>query len=139
MHELQATRGMLDVALAAAADAGASGVVAIDVVIGDMTSMVDDSVQFYFDVLSRDTAAAGARLRFRREPALGRCGACEHEFEARPPLARACPLCGSLDLVVTGGQAFYVESIEVADEGARSDGYPEGERPGGESEQGALP
>jgi hydrogenase nickel incorporation protein HypA/HybF len=139
MHELQATRGMLDVALAAAADAGAGGVVAIDVVIGAMTSMVDDSVQFYFDVLSRDTAAAGALLRFRREPARGRCGACDHGFEARPPLARTCPRCGSLDLEVTGGQEFYVESIEVADEGARSDGHPEGERPGGEREQGAVP
>ncbi len=130
MHELPATKGILDVALEAAARAGSPPILAIDIVVGELTSIVDDSVQFYFDMLSRDTLAAGARLRFRREPALGRCDECRHAFEVRPPLTRSCPGCGALGLSVTGGQEFYVESIEVADEGARGNGDPEGERPG---------
>ena len=113
MHELPATQGLLDVALDAARGVEAAAITAIDVVVGDLTSIVDDSVQFYFDILSRGTPARGAELRFRREPAEGRCLACGHEFQARPPLIRTCPECESLALRVTGGREFYVASIEV--------------------------
>jgi hydrogenase nickel incorporation protein HypA/HybF len=126
MHELTATRGLLDVALDAARGAGAGRITAIDVVVGDLTSIVDDSVQFYFDLLSRDTVAAGADLRFSRRAAEAVCEECEHRFPVTPPLPRSCPSCGSLRLAVAGGQEFYVESIEVDDEGSRSGGHPEG-------------
>jgi hydrogenase nickel incorporation protein HypA/HybF len=113
VHELAATRGILDVALEAARDAGADRVLGIDLVVGELASIVDDSVQFYFDILSRATPAEGARLRFRRESARGRCADCGHSFPVRPPLPRACPGCASAALDVTGGQEFYVDSIEV--------------------------
>jgi hydrogenase nickel incorporation protein HypA/HybF len=134
MHELPATRGILEAALETAARAGARRIENIHVVVGDLTNIVDDSVQFYFDMLSRGTAAAGAALRFRREPASGRCGACGHAFEVRAPLPRSCPSCESLALAVTGGREFYVESIEVSDAGTGGDGDPEGQRPGGAGE-----
>lgn len=127
MHELPATQGLLQVALDAATGAGAGRVLAIDVVIGELTTMVDDSVQFYFDLLSRDTAAAGAVLRFRREPATAECDRCGHRAPVRPPLSPACEQCGALALHVTGGQEFSVESIEVADEGAGRNPGTEGE------------
>lgn len=127
MHELAATQSLLQIALDAAARAGASRVLGIDVVIGELTSMVDDSVQFYFDALSRDTAAAGARLAFRREPAVASCSACGHQAPVRPPLSAACAACGALALTVVGGQEFYVDSIEVDYEGPGSDADPQGE------------
>lgn len=127
MHELPATKGMLEVALAAAASAGAPRVLAIDVVIGDLTSMVDNSVQFYFDLLSRGTAADAAVLRFRREPAVAECASCGTRTAVRPPLSPACAACGALTVRVHGGQEFYIESIEVADESARRDAGAEGE------------
>lgn len=104
---------MLDLALEHMHKAGADRIVAIDIVVGELTSLVDDSVQFYFDILSRDTPASGAVLRFRREAAEGRCLDCDHGFPVIPPLERLCPECGSLALQVTGGREFYVESIEV--------------------------
>ncbi len=113
MHEMPATQGMLDLALEHMRKAGGRRITAIDVVVGELTSIVDDSVQFYFDVMSRDTAASGAELRFRREAAEGRCGECGHAWDVKPPLDRMCPECGSLALRVTGGREFFVESIEV--------------------------
>jgi hydrogenase nickel incorporation protein HypA/HybF len=113
MHELPATQGILDVALEAARDAGAARISTIDVVIGDLSSMVDDSVQFYFDVLSRHTAAEGALLRLRRERARAACSTCGGDYEVTPPLDPMCTECGELTLAVTGGRAFYIESIEV--------------------------
>lgn len=115
MHELPATQGMLDVALEAASDAGVGRITEIHLVVGELTSIVDDSVQFYFDILARDTPAAAAVLVFHREPARMTCGACGHEEDVVPPLSPSCPVCDSLRLEVTGGQAFRVESIEVDD------------------------
>src|SRR6266496_5375390 len=116
MHELPVTEGILAVALDAASRHHAPRITTIDLVIGELGSIVDDSIQFYFDLLSRGTSAEGAVLRFRREPAQVVCWACGHRWSARAPLPVACPACASAHLQVAGGQAFYVESIEVADE-----------------------
>jgi hydrogenase nickel incorporation protein HypA/HybF len=113
MHELPATQGILASALETAAANGAERVLAIDVVVGEMSSIVDDSVQFYFDVLSRDTAAEGASLRFRRIPGEAVCLACDHRYAVRPPLEPACPACAAFMVRVSGGQEFFIESIEV--------------------------
>lgn len=113
MHELPVTQGILQVALDSAQQHGAQSITDIRLVIGAMSSIVDDSVQFYFDILSRETPAAGARLHFRRNPAIATCWSCRHQFEVTPPLAAECPVCGSAQLQVAGGRDFYVESIEI--------------------------
>jgi hydrogenase nickel incorporation protein HypA/HybF len=113
MHELPVTQSILDVALEAGGKAHAGRITAIELVVGDLASIVDDSVQFYFEILSKGTIAEGAVLRFRREPAIATCGSCGHTFNASPPLLPVCPRCGSIQLSVTGGRSFYVESIDV--------------------------
>jgi hydrogenase nickel incorporation protein HypA/HybF len=114
VHELPVTQGILDVALEAAQNAGGGRITAIDLVIGDLASIVDDSVQFYFEILSKDTLAEGARLRFRRVPAVATCLACANSFEVgAPPLPPACPQCGSPRLQISGGREFFVESIDI--------------------------
>jgi len=116
MHELPATQGILSVALEAAQQNGARRIAAIDLVIGDLASIVDDSVQFYFDMLSKGTIAEGAVLRFRREPAMAACADCGHQFPVNALLTAVCPACGGMRLHVSGGREFFVESIEVEDE-----------------------
>jgi hydrogenase nickel incorporation protein HypA/HybF len=113
MHELPATRGILDVALDTAHRAGAERVLAIDLVIGDLSSMVGESIQFYFDLLSRETAAAGAELRVRRVAARACCAECGADYEVQLPLSPVCAHCGGFLRSVSGGREFYIDSIEV--------------------------
>jgi hydrogenase nickel incorporation protein HypA/HybF len=112
MHELAVTQGMLSIALEHAARAGAKRIMCINLAIGEMSGIVDDSVQFYFDFVSRDTPAEGASLNFERVPARFRCRACQTDFSPGKQ-QWTCPQCGELSLEILAGREFYVDSIEV--------------------------
>ena len=70
MHELPITEGILKIATDAA---GGRRITSIHLVVGELSSIVDDSVQFYFDMLSKGTVAEGAALDFERRPATMVC------------------------------------------------------------------
>ena len=109
MHELAVTQSVLELGLSYAPP-GAQ-ISDLYLVIGELSSFVDDSVQFYWDLISAGTAAAGAQLHFRRIPAQMTCRACGCTYSPRDALA--CPDCDSLQVTVTAGEEFYLESIEV--------------------------
>ncbi len=113
MHELAVTQSILDISLRHARQAGAQRILTIHLVIGDLTGFVDDSIQFYFDFLSQDTLAQGARLRFERIAPRARCHACGVEYA--PPDSRlwTCPACGALGGEVIAGREFSVAAIEI--------------------------
>jgi hydrogenase nickel incorporation protein HypA/HybF len=112
MHELSVTESILEIALRHAQKAGAIRVTDLNLVIGQLSSLVDDSVQFYWDIISQGTLAEGATLNFRRIPVELSCLDCNERYQ--PPKDEfACPACGSIHIKVMSGEEFYVESIEV--------------------------
>lgn len=112
MHELAITEDILRVAVEHAQRAGAQRITVINLVIGDLSSIVDDSVQFYFDFLSPGTLAEGAQLHFERVAARFRCRECGQEFTPQDRDWR-CPRCQVVGGEVIAGKEFYVDSIEV--------------------------
>lgn len=113
MHELPVTQGILQVAIETAQQNNASRITDIYLVIGSLAGVVDDSVQFYFDILSRQTLAEGATLHCRRQQAAAVCQDCGRTFTVTAPLPIACPACGGVRLRIHGGREFYVESIDI--------------------------
>jgi hydrogenase nickel incorporation protein HypA/HybF len=113
MHELAVTQSILDITLRHAERASAGRILAINLVIGELTGFVDDSIQFYFDFLSKETPAQGAQLHFERIAARVRCHACGAEYA--PPNSRlwACPACEALGGEIVAGREFSVASIEI--------------------------
>ncbi len=112
MHELSVTQSLLNVALRHADNAGAVKINEVNLVIGELSQFVDDSIQFYWDMIAANTIACGAKLNFKRIPATLHCNDCGQDG----PLNRAayvCPSCGSEHLTIIGGQEFYLESIDV--------------------------
>lgn len=112
MHEYSVTQSMLSLALEKAGEAKASKITRINLVLGDLSGIVDECVQFYFDFLSQDTIAAGASLSFEKTPTKVRCRSCQAVFT---PVGYdwACPDCHEARVEITSGRECYMESIEV--------------------------
>jgi hydrogenase nickel incorporation protein HypA/HybF len=112
MHEMAVTESILRITLEHAQRNKAARVTAINIKLGQLASLVDDSIRFYWDLIAADTIAEKAELRFERVPARVVCLDCAAEF----PLSKdsfACPNCGSERFRVVAGDEMSVESIEV--------------------------
>ena len=112
MHELTVTQNILNIALHHAENAAATRIAAINLVIGQMASIVDDCVQFYWDFISEDTIAQGSVLHFERIPARLSCETC-HRSYLLDDSDLTCPHCGGSAVTLIAGDEFYVDSIEV--------------------------
>jgi hydrogenase nickel incorporation protein HypA/HybF len=112
MHELSVTESLLEIALRHGKSANASRITDIFLVIGQLSSIVDDSVQFYWDIVSKDTLAEGAQLHFQRIPTRVKCLECLSSYE---PVSDdlACPDCLSSHIDITAGDEFFLEAINV--------------------------
>jgi len=112
MHELPVTQSLLEIALRHAQHANAQRILGLNVVIGQFATIVDDSVQFYWDLIAQDTIAEGARLSFRRIPAELLCQECNHKYTLGQD-DLGCPKCHSANVKIVAGKEFFLESIDV--------------------------
>jgi hydrogenase nickel incorporation protein HypA/HybF len=112
MHELAVTESILEISLRHAEQANAKRITNLYMVIGQFASIVDDSVQFYWDIVAKETIAAGATLHFRRLPATLVCLDCTQQFQPAGD-GFSCPQCNSDHIKVVSGDEFYMEAIDV--------------------------
>jgi hydrogenase nickel incorporation protein HypA/HybF len=112
MHELSITQSMFDLVLEQAKKAEAKKVASINLVIGEMTGVVGDSVRFYLDFLCKGTVAEGATLNIKMVPVKATCRTCNKTFEL-PEYEWTCPDCKEGGLEIIGGTELFLESIEV--------------------------
>lgn len=114
MHELAITEQILELAMHHAETAGGGQVTDLYLVTGELSAYVNDSVQFYWDVVSRGSACAGARLHFTCRPARLKCRDCDCEYGLDNGQLTGCPDCGYGRVDILSGQEFYLEAIDIA-------------------------
>jgi len=112
MHEMAITEEILRVSIEHAERANARRITDIRLVVGSLSSVVDDSVQFYFDFLSPGTIAEGAVLHFDRVAARLRCRECGSPFEPNGN-NWSCPQCDTVGGEVIAGKEFYLDTLEI--------------------------
>ncbi len=112
MHELPVTESILEISLRHANQAKAKRITNLYLVIGQLASIVDDSVQFYWDIVSKDTLAEGAVLHFKRLPATLACMECDQHYQPGEE-GFSCPNCKSDHVKVISGDEFYMEAIDI--------------------------
>ena len=114
MHELPITQSILNIALSEAEKHGAKKINSIKIAVGIMGGMVPECIQEYFNLISEDTIAYGAKLIFRKIPAAFECTECGAETSADRIRFR-CERCGSNRVKLLSGREFFVESIDIED------------------------
>ena len=112
MHELGVTQSILSIALQNAEKVNAKKITSINLQIGQLASLVDDSINFYWDIISEGTIAQGARLSIIRIPVRMRCFDCGNEFTPGDE-SFDCPKCASVRIQVIDGEELKIESIDV--------------------------
>lgn len=112
MHELSITRSLLGLVLE---KAESRKTIEVNILVGELSGIVDDCLQLYFKLLSEGTVAQGAQLNIRRESPTCQCLDCQHSWSSNQVPIK-CPSCGKNNLRMHGGVELLIESIEVEDE-----------------------
>ncbi|MDP2965166.1 MAG: hydrogenase maturation nickel metallochaperone HypA [Pelolinea sp.] len=112
MHELSITESLLNTASDYAQKNKAKRVTALNLVIGELSGIIDDSVQFYWDMISENSICEKSVLNFDKRKAVMKCMSCDNEFSLGGELS-PCPSCSSMDLKFISGNEFLLESIEI--------------------------
>ena len=112
MHEMSLAEGILQIVEDAAQAEGCGRVKTVWLEIGQLASVEVEALRFCFEAVTRDSIASAARLEIIEIPGQGWCMKCSRSV----PLAalyEPCPVCGSHQLQVTGGEEMRVRELEV--------------------------
>ena len=120
MHELAVTESILKIVLESAQKNKATAVTDITLTIGSLSSIVDDSVQFYWNYVSQGTICENAKLHFNRVIATLKCLDCDTTYSLIDDLT-PCPSCGSINVIILSGEEFQVDHIEIIKEETNQD------------------
>ena len=109
MHELGLMTGVMDAAVEAAREAGATRLLGVRVSIGEAT----EALVFAFKALAEaDPFTQGATLDLTMIRPRSVCLECGHEFE-HDLYNRFCPVCDSFATELLAGRELQIDSIEV--------------------------
>jgi len=115
MHELSVTESILSIVIKHAEKHHVEKVVTIHLKIGELTDLVDEYIQHYFDYLSKGTIAEGAMLNMERSPVVFQCTDCKTTFQVslKDSGKIVCSQCGGAKVALVSGREFYIKQIEV--------------------------
>ena len=115
MHELPITESIFKVVLKHARSSNARKVITVRMRIGKLSDLEDEWIQRYFDYLSKDTVAEGAKLDIERTPVVLQCNACTTSFEVDMTKIEGmvCPACGQEGGTLVSGREYCIKEIEV--------------------------
>ncbi len=111
MHELAIAENLMDIVKKSAEQHNIEKVKSLRIVIGELSMVLPDALEFSFSIVSKGTVAEQAQLEFIHIPISAHCNICKKEITVENNIFK-CPQCGSTDLKITKGQEFYLESIE---------------------------
>ncbi len=111
MHELSLSSAIVDTVERHAAG---RRVTAVHMTIGALRQVVPESLEFYFEIVSRDTVCEGAELCQTLVQGRASCQSCAREWDLDLPLF-LCAGCGGAATAVRG-EEFELESIDVIEE-----------------------
>ena len=115
MHEVGIANSIIETILQTMKEKGYARVTTIGLRIGALTDLVPDALEFGFEVMTRGTPLADARLAIEAVPVHGECRSCGKTFDV-DQFIFVCPHCSGRDIRMTSGDELEIAYIEVDDE-----------------------
>ena len=112
MHEFTVTQNILYIVLQKAQEVEARQITRVDLRVGRLTGYVPECIKLQFDILSHNTAAAGASLSFNQPPTRLHCRKCDIDYTS-DSFDLTCPHCRAMEIDILSGSELYVESMEA--------------------------
>ncbi len=112
MHEMSLAESVREIVEEAARGNGAQRVLSVRLEIGKLAQVEVDAMRFAFEVVMQGSLAQQARLDIVETEASAWCMPCGTTVTLGQR-GQPCPLCGSWQLQVTGGDRMRVMDIEI--------------------------
>jgi hydrogenase nickel incorporation protein HypA/HybF len=123
MHEVSVISNMVDAILRELEGYNVEKVEDVNIVIGDLTSLGPEQLEFAYEIVTKGTVLEGSKLVIESEKVAVRCNECGYEgpaenlesdfFDHSIPVI-ACPKCGGgVDIIA--GQACRVRDLNIVE------------------------
>ncbi|PSN19249.1 hydrogenase maturation nickel metallochaperone HypA [filamentous cyanobacterium CCP5] len=86
----------------------------VHLIVGQFTCVEPASLQFAFEVQTRNTFLDQAKLAIREVPLIAYCHRCQQEYWPEMGLQYACPACQSPMEDIRSGRELKIDRIEYA-------------------------
>lgn len=115
MHEMGIAEQLVRIALdAIPEDMDNPRVEILNLRIGKLASVVEHSLTFCLEIITRGTPLESVRLAIEEVPVVIRCKNCNREWEADTPIFK-CPDCEDAGVTLVSGREIEIASMELAD------------------------
>ncbi len=116
MHEMGIAEQLVKIALdAIPEDIENPRVEILNLRIGKLASVVEHSLSFCLEIVTKDTPLENVKLVIEEVPVKIRCLACNKEWEVDTPMFK-CPDCEDTEVTMLSGREIEITSMELADE-----------------------
>lgn len=112
MHELSVTQNIIKISCEEAEKHNVTRVKEIRIKVGELTGLVPQAIQYYFEIASKGTRVENAIIKVEKIPIKIKCNVCNSESEVNFNTF-SCRQCGGKDYKIIGGNEFFIESLEV--------------------------
>jgi hydrogenase nickel incorporation protein HypA/HybF len=113
MHELSIVSSIVESVTESLAAYPGAQVKEVRLRVGALASVVEDSLQFCYEIATDDTPLAGSKLVVNIVPVVMHCEPCNAEVTLASLQSFRCPQCGELVADLRQGRELEIESIEI--------------------------
>ncbi|MDA3789422.1 MAG: hydrogenase maturation nickel metallochaperone HypA [Desulfobacula sp.] len=86
----------------------------VNLKIGRLAAVVEHSLTFCFEIITKDTPLEGARLNIDFIAVMVHCKSCDNNWEVTGPVFK-CPFCEDGDVEMLTGREIEILSLELTD------------------------
>jgi hydrogenase nickel incorporation protein HypA/HybF len=113
MHELSIVQSVVDSVITWLEDQPAARIKTVTLRIGALSAVVEDSLQFGYEIATGGTPLEGSKLVVHQQPVVIFCQACDQSAELDTVQIFRCPRCNTPSGDIRKGRELEIESLEI--------------------------